>query len=71
MEIKEKEKLLKIMLEEGVEPNSTNIYAILITGLEQLKGLGVGNEKVSFNQVLKVLKPLSNKWNKEIDKIIN
>lgn len=70
MKTKKKEELLKLLLEKGVEPNSSNIYAILIKGLEELRGLGVGNEKVSFNQILKTLTPLSSKWDKEIDKII-
>ena len=67
MEIKQS--TIDKILKASIEPNSSNIYDLLLSNIapENLNG----NDTITIKQIIKSLLIYSKKWDKEIDRIIN
>lgn len=66
----DKQKALKSIFEGSVDGGCSNVYGVII-GI--MNNLPIEAKGVTFtlNDLMVVLKPLSNKWDKEIEKYLS
>lgn len=62
-------KIIGLLLDRAIEPNSSNIYSILINSFSVTEKT-FGTQFIRTDDLINELQKASKKWNKEIDKII-
>lgn len=65
----EKEKMLNAIFATAIDGGNVNAYRILISSFESLPA-EIIKTQVSLENICNSLKPLSKKWEKEIDEVI-
>lgn len=61
---------LKTVFDEAVDPQSTNIYNLLLISMMNNLGSVSGDDYISMKDLVEVLSKLSKYWDKEIDKVM-
>jgi len=65
--LNDKQYLLKEIFSKAVDGSCSNAYGVILNVLNSLP-LEAKRVQFSLNDIKQALKPLSNKWEKEIDK---
>ena len=61
---------LKSVFDEAVDPQSSNIYNLLLISMVNNLGSVSGDDYISMKDLVDVLSKLSKEWDKEIDKVL-